>query len=111
MGSRRDSRTDEVLTLRLCLAQHLAVQEDERVQRLVLGGGCNVFCAGEVSQKPCYLRTAEHRRMALAVEQNEAANPVDVNRFGTRAVVPEPDLSADAVEQARRLPLLHAPVL
>ncbi len=46
--------------------------------------------------------------MALAVKQDEPANPCDVGLFGVRAVVPGAQLSADTVEQARRLGRIRA---
>jgi hypothetical protein len=39
--------------------------------------------------------------MTFVMEEDEAANPVDVSLFGTEAMMPNPDGLADAVEQAR----------
>ena len=54
----------------------------------------------QVRQERLDLRRPERLRVALAVEKDEAFNPVDIRLLGPDAVVPEADLVADAVQQA-----------
>ena len=56
---------------------------------------------GKVGQKKLDLDCAHRRRMSLAVETDEASNPVDIRLFSADAVMPKADPIADLIEQAR----------
>ena len=45
---------------------------------------------------------SEGLRMPLAVEEDEAFNPIDLRLLRANAVVPEADLVADAIEETWR---------
>ncbi len=77
----------KVIEPRNPLIQHLAVEEQKRAQRLVLGGGRHFSLDGERREKLRDLRGAHLDGMALAVEQDVSADPRDVCLLGTAAVV------------------------
>ena len=83
-------------------AQRLPVQEQQRRERLVLGGGRDVTFDGEVGQERVDLDVAHFPRMSPAVEEDEAPDPADVGILGARRVVPRSQRRAHEVEQARR---------
>ena len=78
------------------------VEEEERAERLVLRGGGDVVLHGERAEEFRHFRPAHARRVALVVEQDEAADPSDVGLLGPPAEVPLAHRRADAVEEARR---------
>ena len=82
--------------------KHLLKQKQQRGQGLVLGPSADLGLAGKVGEKAADVGLGHGFRMALAVKQDEPANPRDVCLFGTRAVVPGAQPGAHAVEQARR---------
>lgn len=47
------------------------------------------------------LRFAHLSGMALLVEEDEASDPIDINGLGANAVVLDPQMPADTVEQSR----------
>ena len=59
--------------------QHLPVQEQQRRQSLVLRRGRHRLVHRQVSQESLDLGLAHRVRVALAVEQDEAANPVNIS--------------------------------
>ena len=82
-------------------AEDLAIEEEKRAEGLVLGGGADVPVRGEVAEVARDLRGAEAVGVALAVEEDEAADPGDVGLLGARAEVARVQNAADAVEQPR----------
>ena len=65
----------------------------------ILGCRRHLVLDRQIRQKGLDFRRAEGLRVALAVENNEAFNPVDVRLLGADAVVAEANLAANAVEQ------------
>jgi len=53
---------------------------------------------GKVGEEALDFCCAHRRWMLLAVETNEALNPIDISLLGANAVVPEADAIADPVE-------------
>jgi hypothetical protein len=84
--------------------QYVAIQEEYGVQRLILRRGRDVTLRREIAQKRGELRCAHLSRVALAVKQDEAPDPLHICLLGTDAVVPKPDHLAHLIEQARGIP-------
>ena len=101
--SRRRLRTLDVPEPRQVALEHVAVEEENRALCEILRRCCDLALNSEVRQECLDLRGPKRLRMPLAVEEDEAFNPVHVRLLGPDAVVPEPDLVAHAIEQARRL--------
>ena len=97
----RLARTTSSSQGRSCV-EHLTVEEEERAERLVLRGGGDVVLHGERAEEFRDFRPAHARRVALVVEEDEAADPSDVGLLGTPAEVPLAHRRADPIEQARR---------
>jgi len=68
-------RPDHVVEPRQILLENVAIQEEERAQRLILRGCRHVAFDGERAEKLGDLRSAHLGWMALAVEEDEAADP------------------------------------
>jgi hypothetical protein len=93
---------DNVVAPRQVLMQDVAREEQERAERLVLGGGSHATVDGQGAEEARALRGAHLGRMALAVEEDVAANPTDGRRLGAAAAVAEAIDFADAVEELGR---------
>jgi hypothetical protein len=52
-------------------------------------------------QERCHLGLAHRIRVALAIEEDEALDPVHVRFLGARAIVAAPDRLMHAIEQPR----------
>jgi len=98
----RPGRTDELVDALELAPEDGAVQEQQGAQRLVLGRCQDAAADREVGEEGNDLARAHFVRVALPVEEDEAADPGDVGRLGARAQVPEAGRLADAVEEARR---------
>jgi len=85
------------------LAEHLAVQEQQRAQRLVLRGGRHLSPDGERRQELRHLSRSHLGGMALAVKQNVPADPREVRFFRATAVVACAYGVAHTVEESRPL--------
>jgi hypothetical protein len=59
------------------------------------------FLARSIGKEALDFRCAHRRRMPLAVEANEAFNPIDVRLLGADAVVAKADTIANPVEETR----------
>jgi len=79
--------------------QHVTIEEQERAQGLVLGGGGDASLDGEGAQEPRDLGRAQLDGMALAVEEDEPADPGNVGLLGPAAVMTGAQGLANAVEQ------------
>jgi len=66
---------------------------------LVLGGGGDVFVHRQVGEKSLDLRRSHFAGMALVVEQDGAADPVQVGVLSTEREVFEADGISDLVEE------------
>lgn len=106
LGARHDDghalrhlRPGHALEPRQLNRQHLAVQEQQGRQRLVLGRGADLAVDREVAQKIFDLGCAHVLGMTLAVKQDIAADPPDVRLFRAQTVVLDPDALADQVQE------------
>ena len=79
--------------------EDLLVEEKEGAEGLVLGRGGDMFLDREVSEKLRDLLLAHLLRMAFAVEEDVAPDPIEVDLFGADRVVLEAKVPAHAVEQ------------
>ena len=82
--------------------QDLAVEEEERGERLILGRGGDAEVDGEGGEEGADRLRAELGRVALAVEEDVAADPAAVSLLGPRAVVADAQRRPHAVQQPRR---------
>ena len=94
--------SDHVLEPRELDTEHLAVEEQERAQRLILCRGGNLLPNREGREELGDLGGAHLHRMAFAVEEDVPLNPVDVRLLGAAAVVAGADRLSDTVEEAWR---------
>src|SRR3989338_6526594 len=81
--------------------EHVAVEEQERAERLVLGRGGDAALDRQRAQEAGDLGRSHLGRVALAVEEDVAADPRDVGLLGAPAVVTGTHGVAHAVEQPR----------
>jgi len=82
--------------------EHLLVQKQERRERLILRAGRDAIIDGQVSEKLLDLGGAPVTRVPLAVEEDEACDPLDVAGLGAQGVVADAQDLAHLVEQAGR---------
>jgi len=77
------------------LLEDLLVKKEQHGQCLVLGCRGNAFLLRQMRQERFDLRAIHLLRVALAVEENDALDPVDVRLFRAQAVLlvaqPVPD--------------------
>ena len=90
---------NEVVEPREFHVEDLAIQEQQRVQRLVLRRCRDVVANGERREKRGDFRGAHLGGMPLAVEKDVSLDPVDVRLLGATAVVARPDGVTNPVEQ------------
>lgn len=79
--------------------EDLAVEEEERAERLVLGRSGYLPVRREMREELADLIRAHLRGVALAVEEDEALDPVDVGALRADAIMPEPQGSPDLLEE------------
>jgi hypothetical protein len=72
--------TDDVVEPRQLLREHLAVEEEQRAQRLVLGGTGDMALDGQRGQEPRHLESTHLERVTLAMEEDEWAGPRSAGR-------------------------------
>jgi hypothetical protein len=94
----RAAGADEVVEPGQILLEHFAVEEQERPERLILGGGSDLPVDGQRGEELGDLWSPHLGRVALAVEEDVAPGPAHVRLLGPAAVVARPDGLADAVE-------------
>ena len=92
---------DDVVEPRQLKTQRGPVEKEQSRLRLPLRCRRDTAFDRQVREKRGDLRGAEFPRVTLAVEDDEAADPVDVGAFGTHRVVAQANLGSDLVEQAR----------
>lgn len=68
--------------------QDFAIEEEDGGKRLVLGGGGNGAFGGEVDEECPDLLCAHFEGVALLVEEDVPADPVQIGFFGAVGVVP-----------------------
>ena len=69
------------------LSQHLAVEEEQSTEGLILGGGGDILVHGQVGEKGLDFWCAHLSRVADVVEVDVALDPVDVGFFGANGAV------------------------
>jgi len=99
-GMRSGSRyTQSAVETAKFSVQKLLIKKQQRAHRLILGGSRNILLCGEMSQECGDLLPAHVTRVALAVEKNEAPNPVEMSLLGTQTITARPHKSAELIEQ------------
>jgi hypothetical protein len=83
------------------MGEDLPIKEQQRALRLILRRRCDVQFRCEVREELLDVACRQFRRVAIAVEANEAFDPVDVRLLGSKTVMLEPYAGPDLVEQAR----------
>ncbi len=81
-------------------AEHLAIEEQQGAQGLVLGGGCHFVVNGERCQERGDVGRSHLSRVALVVEEDVSLDPVDVGLLRAAAVVSGADSIPHAVEKS-----------
>jgi hypothetical protein len=85
------------------VAKNVAIQEEQRAVRLILGRLRDARFGGQMSQESFDVDRRKSRWMAIARKPDVAFDPVDVRLLGAQAVVLEADAIPNPVEQARRI--------
>lgn len=80
--------------------EDLLVKKEQRRQRLVLGRGGDMVLHRQTRQEDADFPFAHLFRMAFCMEEDEAANPIDVGLLRSEAVVLDAQMPADAIEQS-----------
>jgi hypothetical protein len=107
--ARRGLGADHVVEPRQLALEDLLVEEQDRAQRLILGGRAHAPPHGEARQERRHLGLPHLQRVALAMEENEAPDPADVSLLRPAPVVAQADGVAHAVhELGWRIRLGHA---
>ncbi len=75
-------------------------RNSDRGEGLILRGGSHPAVVGQRREERRHMRRAQLPRVTLAVEENEAPDPVAVGALRAQAVVAEADALADLVQQA-----------
>lgn len=83
-------------------AKNLAIQEEQRAVRLILGRLGDALLGGQMSEEPFDVDCRKSRWMAIARKPDVAFDPVDVCLLGPPAVMLEADAIPNLVEQAWR---------
>jgi hypothetical protein len=92
---------DHVVEPGQLLAEDVAVQEEERAQRLVLRGRRHVARGGQRARELAHLRRAHLGRMALAMEEDVAAGPRHIRLLGPPTVMTGADGLTNSVQWSR----------
>jgi hypothetical protein len=83
------------------LIQNLPIQEDERIERLVLSRCRDPPPRCKVRKELLDLFSSHPVRMAKIMKPDKSDDPGDVRLFGAATVVAEPDRFSNAVEEFR----------
>jgi len=75
-------RATELAQPRHVDAEDLAVEEEQRAQRLAMGGRSDAALVGEHDQEVLHLGCAEIARMAQPRPADEATHPIDIGFLG-----------------------------
>ena len=81
------------------LFQHLAVEEQKGTEGLMLGGGSDILFDGQMGEERFDFGRPHLVRVAFAMEQDKAPDPVHGGVFGADGVVLKAQGVADLVEQ------------
>src|SRR5204862_155621 len=82
--------------------EHLLVKKQQRAESLVLGGRSDILLNREITKKGADFFFAHFVWMAFSMEENEPANPIDVNFFRSNGIAFRAQLPANAIKQLRR---------
>ena len=93
---------DDVIEPGQILMQNVPVEKQKSAERLVLGRGGDPALDRQGAQKPRDLSGTHLGGMALAVEEDVAADPADVRLLGAATAVAKADGLAHAVEKPWR---------
>ncbi len=80
--------------------QHFAIKKQQRRQRLALRGRGYVALHRQTGQKGLHISLAQLARVTLAMKENVAFNPADICRFGTQAVMLQPQAITHLIQQS-----------
>jgi hypothetical protein len=75
----------------------VAIQENNGTERLVLGGGGDVFLNGEMAEKGFWF--SHLFGMALVMEQDKATNPFEVGLLGAIGIMLDAKGITDLLKQ------------
>ena len=89
------------------LMQHVAVQEEERIQGDILGRSCHLSMYGEVGQKCPYFLGSHVIGVTFMVKEDKASDPSEVRFLGAETQVSQTDGVSHLIKQLRFW--LHAP--
>ena len=84
--------------------EHLLVKKEQGIECLILGGGCDSFIDGEMSQERAQGSRIQLSRMLLTMKENVSLDPVSIGLFSSQAEMPKPSNVTHLIEQ---LPLGH----
>jgi hypothetical protein len=82
--------------------EDFAVEEENGAEGLILGGGGDVPFHGQMGQEGLDFGGAHLGGVALVVEEEEAAHPVQVGLFGAVEIMLEPEDFPELVQQFLR---------
>jgi len=80
------------------LIEHPLIEEQQSGKRLILRGGSDMFVYREMRQKLRYLSLAHFVRVAFAVKENVAPDPVDVRLLSADRVMFYAQMPAHAIQ-------------
>ena len=82
--------------------EHMLVEEQQRMKRLVLRGGADAALHGKVGKELFDFRFAHLVGVADMVKEDVTLDPTDVRCFGAAAVMTHANGCLDSVQQLRR---------
>ena len=83
------------------LAQHFAVEEQQRAERLSLRRSGDMLLGRQVYEESADFRHPHFTGVAFVMEENEAPNPLNVSFFGAEGIMFEAQRLPDQVQQFR----------
>lgn len=92
---------DDTVEPRQLADEDLPIEEKQRALRLILRRCSDLQFRREVREEFLDVACRQFRRVAIAVEANEAFDPVDVRLLGSKTVMLEPYAGPDLVKQTR----------
>lgn len=105
--SRRPRRAHDILQPRQRIIEHMSIEEEQCVERLVLRGSAHVLVRRQPGQEAVDLFSAHRCRMPFVVEEDEALDPLDVRLLRPAAVMTGTHRLMNLVHQFRLA--IHAP--
>jgi hypothetical protein len=90
---------DNILQPAQVLAEDVAVQKEQRIERLILCRCAHLLVNRQRREKPSDLVLAYLQRLALAMEEDKPLDPTDLGLLCPDAVVSHRDRLPDLIEQ------------